>query len=100
MRHIIGLAVLLGLIVTAATGSRASAQVPSPNPAFDFDTGNSGLERACAGGMTEACGRLAHVLLNRSGPGDAEHARNLLKSACDAGDEPSCGLLKQFQRKQ
>lgn len=44
MRHIIGLAVLLGLIVTAAPGSRVSAQVPPPNPAFNFDTGNSGLE--------------------------------------------------------
>ena len=42
MRHIIGLAVLLGLVVTATSGNRVSAQ--GPNPAFNFDTGNSGIE--------------------------------------------------------
>ena len=45
MRHLIGLAVLLELIVTAAPGNRVSAQVPSPNPAFNFDTGHPGGPR-------------------------------------------------------
>jgi len=42
MQHVIGLAVLLGLVVTAAPATRVSAQ--APNPAFNFDSGNSGLE--------------------------------------------------------
>jgi hypothetical protein len=42
MRYIIGLAVLLGLIVTTGAGTRVTAQ--APNPAFNFDTGNSGIE--------------------------------------------------------
>lgn len=54
------------------------------------------LEAACAGGVLEACGRLALVLLNRSEPGDVDRARSLLRTACEAGDEPSCTLQKQL----
>jgi TPR repeat protein len=74
----------------------ASLQANGNGVPRDMPAALAVLEPACAGGVLEACGRLALVLLNRGEQGDRDRARSLLETACGAGDQPSCTLLKQL----
>src|SRR5262245_49010141 len=43
-RHIFYSCALVGALVVSFSQGRPAAQVPPPNPNFDFDTGNAGIE--------------------------------------------------------
>lgn len=44
MRHILRISAVLILVVMSTSYQRTLAQIPQPNPNFDFDTGNAGIE--------------------------------------------------------
>ncbi len=44
MRHILHISIVISLIVMSASHQRTLAQIPQPNPNFDFDTGNAVIE--------------------------------------------------------
>jgi TPR repeat protein len=56
------------------------------------------LQSACDGGQPEGCTQLAVLLAARNRPADIARARQVLTTACNAGQEPACQLLKSFPK--
>ena len=64
-----------------------------PNPTRAAELAN----KACNGGLFDACGNLAGMYLEGRGvPKDLERARSLLQRACTGGIPRACDFLKRF----
>jgi TPR repeat protein len=66
--------------------------------ARDEAGGMAALDRLCADGFLEACTQLAVLHANRQTREGIAKAKELLKKACDGGDQEACRLLSSMPR--
>lgn len=64
----------------------------------DEAAGMAALDRLCADGFFEACTQLAVLHANRPTREGMAKAKELLKKACDGGDQDACRLLSSMPR--
>ena len=76
----------------------ASMQARGTGVAKDEPAAIVTLQSACDGGQPEGCTQLAVLLAARNRPADIARARQVLTTACNAGQEPACQLLKSFPK--
>jgi tetratricopeptide (TPR) repeat protein len=76
----------------------ATMQAHGTGVAKDEPAAISVLQSACDGGQLEGCTQLGVLLAAKGRPADITRARQVLTTACKAGHDPACQLLKSFSK--